>query len=178
MSFVVLCRGNTDRVRQGIETVLAHLGLSHNEQKTKMVDAREESFNFLGFTIKLVRSRRTGDVLPLVSPSKKAVNQVKASIMSHTARAYLILPTEDTIRNLNSVARGWANYFRYRNCGNQFSTVRSFLESRVRKYLRRKRNKSGCGNKEYPYRDLYNQLGLYKVPTSVPWRTSPAKAFG
>ncbi len=176
--FVVLCRGNTERVRQGIETVLAHLGLTLNEQKTKMVDAREESFDFLGFTIKLVRSPKTGGVFPLVSPSKKAIKHVKASIMSHTARKNLVLPTEDTIRNLNSVARGWANYFHYRNCGNQFSTVRSFLESRVRKYLRRKSNKSGWGNKEYPYCYLYNQLGLYKIPTSVPWRTAPAKALG
>ncbi len=176
--FVVLCRGNTERVRQGIETVLAHLGLTLNEQKTKVVDAREESFNFLGFTIKLVRSPRTGNVFPLISPSKKAINHVKASIKSYTARAYLILPVEDIIRNLNSVVRGWTNYFYYRNCGNQLATVRSFLENRIRKYLRRKRHKRGWGYKEYPYHYLYKQLGLYKMPTSTPWRTAPAKASG
>lgn len=164
--------------RKGIERVLAHVGLNLNEQKTKMVEAREESFNFLGFTIKLVRSPRTGGIFPLISPSKKAVNQVKASIKSYTARAYLILPVEDIIRNLNSVVRGWTNYFYYRNCGNQLATVRSFLESRVRKYLRRRRRKSGWGNKEYPYHYLYKQLGLYKMPTSMPRRTASAKAFG
>lgn len=176
--FVVLCRGNTERVRQVIETTLADLGLNLNEQKTKMVNAREESFNFLGFTVKLVRSPRTKGVFPLISPSKNAINKVKASIRSHTARAFLILPTEDIIRNLNRVARGWANYFHYRNCGTQFSTVRSFLENRVRKYLRRKCNKRGWGYKEYPYQYLYKQLGLYKIPTSVPWRITPAKASG
>jgi len=176
--FVVLCRGNTERVRQGIERVLAHVGLNLNEQKTKMVEAREESFNFLGFTIKLVRSPRTEGVFPLISPSEKAVNKVKASIRSYTAREYLIIPVEDTIRNLNSVVRGWTNYFYYRNCGNQIAAVRSFLENRVRKYLRRRCYKSGWGNKEYPYQYLYKQLGLYKMPTSAPWRTAPAKATG
>jgi group II intron reverse transcriptase/maturase len=176
--FVVLCRGNTERVKQGIETVLTHLGLSLNEQKTKVVDAREESFNFLGFTVKVVRSPRTGGLFPLISPSKKSIQQVKASIKSYTTRAYLLIPIEDTIKNLNSVARGWTNYFYYRNCGNQVAAVRSFLESRVRKYLRRKRNKSGWGNKEYPYQYLYKQLGLYKIPTTTPWKTTPAKAFG
>jgi len=176
--FVVLCRGNTERVRQGIERVLAHVGLNLNEQKTKTVEAREESFNFLGFTIKLVRSPRTGGIFPLISPSKKAINKVKASIRSYTARECLILPVEDTIRNLNSVVRGWTNYFYYRHCGNQFAVVRSFLENRVRKYLRRRCYKSGWGNKEYPYQYLYKQLGLYKIPTSTPLRTAPAKAFG
>jgi RNA-directed DNA polymerase len=176
--FVVLCRGNTERVRQGIERVLAHVGLNLNEQKTKVVDAREESFNFLGFTIKLARSPRTGGVFPLISPSKKAINKVKASIRSYTARACFVIPVENTIRNLNSVVRGWTNYFYYRNCGNQIAAVRSFLENRVRKYLRRRSYKSGWGNKEYPYQYLYKQLGLYKIPTSTPLRTAPAKAFG
>jgi group II intron reverse transcriptase/maturase len=176
--FVVLCRGNTERVKQGIETVLTHLGLNLNEQKTKVVNAREASFDFLSFTVKVVRSPRTGGLFPLISPSKKAINQVKASIKSYTTRAYLPIPTENTIKNLNSVVRGWTNYFYYRNCGNQVATVRNFLESRVRKYLRRKRNKNGWGLKEYPYHYLYKQLGLYKIPTTTPWKTTPAKAFG
>jgi len=175
---VVLCRGNTERVQQGIERVLAHVGLNLNEQKTKIMDAREVSFNFLGFTIKLVRSPRTGGIFPLVSPSKKTINKIKASIRSYTARQNHSLPTENVVRNLNSVLRGWTNYFYYRNCGNQIAAVRSFLENRVRKYLRRKRYKSGWGNKEYPYRYLYEHLGLYKMPTSTPWKIAPAKASG
>jgi RNA-directed DNA polymerase len=176
--FVVLCRGNTERVRQGIERVLAYIGLNLNEQKTKVLDAREASFNFLGFTIKLVRSPRTGGIFPLISPSKKSINQIKAKIRGYTTRAYLNIPVENTIRNLNSVVRGWTNYFYYRHCGNQIANVRSFLESRVRKYLRRRRRKSGWGNKEYPYQYLYKQLGLYKMPTSLPRRTVSAKATG
>jgi RNA-directed DNA polymerase len=96
---VVLCRGNTERVRQGIETVLAHLGLSLNELKTKMVDARKESFNFLGFTVKLQRSPRTGGVFPMVTPSHKAIQKVKTEIKRLTREAYLIVPLQQVIKN-------------------------------------------------------------------------------
>lgn len=174
--FVVLCRGNTERVRQEIETVLAHLGLSLNELKTKMVDAREESFNFLGFTVKLQRSPRTRGVFPLVTPSRKAIQKVKTEIKRLTREAYLIVPLPQVIKNLNSVARGWENYFRYRNCSKQLWAVKRYFEGRVRRHLMRKRGKSGWGYNIYSSDYLY-KLGLYKMTTSVPWKTT-ANASG
>jgi RNA-directed DNA polymerase len=174
--FVVLCRGNTERVRQGVERVLAHVGLSLNEQKTRTVDAREESFNFLGYTVKLVRSTRTGRVFPLVTPSRKAVQQVKTEIKRLTREAYLVVPLQQVIKKLNSVARGWENYFRYGHCSRQLWNVKRHLEGRVRRHLMRKRGKSGWGYKTYTSDYLY-RLGLYKMTTSAPWKTT-AKACG
>ena len=46
---VILCRGNTGRILKGIKRVLDDLGLILNEEKTYVVDARQENFNFLGF---------------------------------------------------------------------------------------------------------------------------------
>ena len=43
------------RILKGIKTVLSDLGLTLNEAKTRVVDARQESFNFLGFTIGMKR---------------------------------------------------------------------------------------------------------------------------
>jgi RNA-directed DNA polymerase len=174
--FVVLCRGNTERVRQGIERILAHLGLSLNEQKTKTVDARKESFNFLGFTVMLKRSPKTGGVYSLVTPSRKAIQKVKTEIKRLTQEAYLIVPLQQVIKNLNSVARGWQNYFRYRNCSRQLWNVKYYLEGRVRRHLMRKRRKSGWGYNTYTSDYLY-KLGLYKMTTSAPWNNT-AKAFG
>ena len=48
--FVVLWKGNTERLLKGIQSVLGDLGLTLNLDKTRMVDARKESFHFLGFT--------------------------------------------------------------------------------------------------------------------------------
>ena len=44
---VILCRGNTERILKGVKLVLKDLGLTVNEEKTRVVDARQESFSFL-----------------------------------------------------------------------------------------------------------------------------------
>jgi RNA-directed DNA polymerase len=106
------------------------------------------------------------------------VQQVKTELKRVTGRAYLNIPVEVAIKRVNAIARGWTNYFFYRHCGNQVANVRSFLENRIRKYLRRRRRKSGWGYKEYSYHYLYKQLGLYKMPTSGPPKRTPVKAFG
>jgi RNA-directed DNA polymerase len=174
--FVVLCRANADVARQEIVKVLAALGLSLNEQKTKTLDAREESFNFLGFTVKLARSTKTGRMYPLVNPSKKAMANARAEIKNLTREGYCIVPIKEVIKKLNMFARGWSNYFYYKNCTKQLTRVRGYLENRVRKHLMRRRRYRGWGFKRYPYEYLYKELGLYKIPTAAPWK--PANAAG
>lgn len=136
----------------------------------------EKTVNFLGFTIKLKRSSRTGGMFSLVTPSYKAVQQVKTDIKRLTREAYLIVPLPQVIKKLNSVARGWENYFRYGHCSRQLWNVKRHLEGRMRRHLMRKRGKSGWGYKIYTSDYLY-RLGLYKMTTSAPWKTT-AKASG
>jgi len=69
---VILCRGNTGRILKGVKRILDDLDLTLNEEKTCVVEARQESFNFLGFTIGMKRSKRTGRIYPHIEPSKKA----------------------------------------------------------------------------------------------------------
>ena len=174
---VVPGQGNTERVLKGIRTVLGHLGLSLNEAKTRVVDARKESFNFLGFTIQIKKSIKTGKRFPLIRPSKEALAEIKAEIKALTCRKTLHLPKEVVIKKLNEVVRGWAGYFYYKNCSRDLSTIKRFLDERVRIYLRRKHAKKSRGYKAYPYQYLYETLGLYKIPTTAPW-TQTAKASG
>lgn len=174
---VVPGQGNTERVLKGIRTVLGHLGLSLNEAKTRVVDARKESFNFLGFTIQVKKSIKTGKRFPLIRPSKEALAEIKAEIKALTCRKTLHLPKEVVIKKLNEVVRGWAGYFYYKNCSRDLSTIKRFLDERVRIYLRRKHAMKSRGYKAYPYQYLYETLGLYKIPTTAPW-TQTAKASG
>jgi group II intron reverse transcriptase/maturase len=175
--FVVLCKGNTEKILKGIKMVLGDLQLSLNEEKTKVVDARNESFNFLGFTIKVAESPRTGKKFPLIVPSKKAMRDIKAEIKSLTCRKNLALPKEVVVNNLNEVVRGWVNYFYYGHCSNDLLRLKRFLDERVRTYLRRKHRMKSRGYKAFPYRYLYEDIGLYKIPSTVPW-TRTAKASG
>jgi RNA-directed DNA polymerase len=172
---VVLCQGNTEKVLKGIKTVLKDLELSLNEEKTRVIDAKTERFNFLGFTVEVKRNPRTGKRFPLITPSREAMAEVKAVIKALTCRKNLRFPKEVVIRKLNEQVRGWVGYFYYGNCSRDLTKLNNYLDERVRIYLRRKHAKKSRGYKEYPYRYLYDNLRLYKIPTTAPW-TQTAKA--
>jgi RNA-directed DNA polymerase len=175
--FVVLCKGSTERLVQGIPNTLGHLGLALHSEKTRVVDAREEGFDFLGFAVEVRRNPRTGKCFPLIRPSKKALRRIKAEIKNLTCRRTLSLPKEVVIQKINEVVRGWVGYFRYGNCSREFSTLKWFLDERMRTYLRRKHRKRSRAYKAYPYRYLHETLGLIKISIAAPW-TQAVKAPG
>src|SRR4030042_3195044 len=172
-------RGTTRGRRRagGFRIVRAGLRLRLNEEKTRGVEGRERSFNFLGFTVQVARSPKTGKTFPLIRPSKKAMAKVKAEIRALTCRRNLALPTEVVIEKLNELIRGWVGYFYYGNCRRNLAWIKWFLEERVRIYLRRKHGLKSRGYRAYPYQYPYETLHLYKIPTTAPW-TQAAKAFG
>jgi len=172
---VVLCSGPTEKVLRGIRIVLAGLRLRLNEEKTRVVDAREGSFNFLGFTVQVVKNPKTGKTFPLIRPSKKAMAKVKGEIKAWTCRRTLALSTGVVIGKLNEIVRGWVGYFYYGNCSRDLAWIKWFLEERVRIFLRQKHGLKSRGYRAYPYRHLYETLQLYKIPTTAPWT---AKAAG
>ena len=166
---VILCKGNADRILKGVKLVLNDLGLTLNEEKTRIVDARHESFNFLGFSMGMRRGRKTGRMYPHTEPSKKALKHIRSEIKQLTTERYSATPTEDVIRRVNEVARGWVGYFRFGNCTKAMSTFKRYLVYRMRIYLRRKHHYRSFGYKAYPDRYYYDSLGLYEVPTKAPW---------
>ncbi len=171
---VVLCRGNAGRILKGFKKALGDLGLTLNEEKTRLVDARQESFKFLGFAIGIRRSQRTGRRYPHIEPSKQAQKRVRSEIKRLTTEQYSAVPTEAVIRRVNEVARGWVGYFRYGNCTKALVILKRYLVYRIRIYLRRKHHFRSFGYRKYPDRYYYDSLGLYQVPTRAPW----AKAAG
>jgi group II intron reverse transcriptase/maturase len=166
---VILCRGNTGRILNGVRRVFDNLGLNLNEEKTHVVDARRESFNFLGFSISMKRGRKTGKLYPHTEPSKKALKHIRSEIKQLTTERYSATPTEVVIRRVNEVARGWVGYFRYGNCTKAMLSLRYYLGYRMRIYMRRKHHHHSLGYGAYPDRHYFDFLGLYEVPTKAPW---------
>ena len=174
---VVLCKGNTERILEGLKTVLGDLGLTLSEEKTCVVDAWQESFTFLGFSIRMRKGLKTGCPYPLTVPSKKALKHVRSEIKQLTTERYSAIPTEALIRKVNEVVRGWVGYFRYGNCTDAMSALRQYLVYRIRIYLRRKHRYRSLGYTTYPNSYYFESLGVYEVPTKAPW-TQCANASG
>jgi len=174
---VILCEGSTERILRGLKAVLNDLGLSLNEAKTRIVDARRESFNFLGFRIVMRNGRESRRLFPFIDPSKKAMKHVRSEIRQLTTERFSATPTEIVIRRVNEVVRGWVGYYYYGNCTSAMSALRYYLSYPMRIYIRRKHHYHSLGYKAFPDKYYQEVLGLYKVPTTAPW-TRSAKACG
>jgi group II intron reverse transcriptase/maturase len=173
--FVVLSRRSGDAVRAVAAEQLQALGLALNSAKTRVLDARPEAFTFLGCTVRLVQSWRTGGWVPRMRPSADARQRLRDQVKALTARPRLALPTPVVVAEVNRVVRGWAGYFHFQHGTQTFSHRRWFLEERVRLYLRRKHRHRTRGSQALPYDFLYGRLGLYRLPGRAPW-TAPAHA--
>lgn len=153
--------------------VLKRLGLTLNEMKTKVVNARREKFDFLGFSIWMAKSRRTGKQYPHVQPSKKSVQAIKDRLTALTKRERTLVPLEQVVGIVNATVRGWVGYFHFKNCSKVLEHVRGHVEERLRTHLRKrcKVRDRKAGYARFGNRVLYGQYGLYKVPTTAGWTT-------
>ena len=175
---VLLCARDTQRPLSMLKYLLERLGLKLNETKTHVVDVWKESFDFLGFEIRMRRSPRSGKNYPHVQPGKRAVKRIKAKLIELTGRNLTPIPLPDIVQRLNQSLRGWSGYFCYRNSTKVFGNVRWRAEERLRTHLR-KRHKVRIrrfGYTRFPRNVLYERHGLFKLPTTAPWKRAHAVA--
>ncbi|MFY9259762.1 MAG: group II intron reverse transcriptase/maturase [Gallionella sp.] len=176
--FVVLCAGTVDAPLATVRQVLERLELTLNETKTRIVDARQESFNFLGFAIRVSRGLKTGKSYSHVCPSQKSLAKITERITQLTSRDRTPIPLNEIVGDMNVTLRGWASYFHYRNSNGVLEKVKTHAEERLRQHLM-KRHKvkvkdRGIGQGRFPSQQLYAKYGLYKVPTRAGWKSAYA----
>jgi len=175
---VVLSAGDTGKPLSMLKHVLERLGLTLNESKTNIVNAWDTSFDFLGFEIWMQRSMISGKAYPHVQPGKKAVARIKAQTTDLTRRVLTPMPLPMLMERLNQTLRGWTGYFHYRNSTQVLKMVKWHAEERLRTHMR-KRHKikfRAGGYERFPSRVLYERYGLFKVPTTTPWKNAYALA--
>jgi RNA-directed DNA polymerase len=174
---VILCRrAKSDKAMAMLRHVLERLGLALNEAKTKTVNAFKDKFDFLGFSITMGKSRRTGNYFPYVQPSKRSLRTIKDRVTDLTKRERTLKPLSQVVNEVNQTVRGWLGYFHYRNCSIALVKLRYHVEDRLRTHLR-KRHKiknRASGYVLFSGRNLYEKYGLNKVPQSAGWTKAHA----
>ncbi len=159
-----------------LQQILERLNLTLNETKTRIVNAHKGKFDFLGFSIWMAESVKSGKLYPHVQPSKKAIQSIKSRVTELTTRARTIMPLEWIVNEVNATVRGWVGYFHYRNSSKMLTHVRGHVEERLRTHLR-KRHKvrdRKAGYVKFRNRTLYEKYGLYRMPTSAGWTNAHA----
>ena len=168
--FVIVMRGGMKATVDRVKQVLARMELKLNEEKSRVVDAREGSFDFLGFTFARKRNAKTGRVITLVEPSRKSEEQFRDEVREITSRKSHCVPQQQVLERVNRYVRGWVNYFHLHNSTRVFVRQRFFLEQRMRKYLQGRRQVKGFGFRRWPSAKLYKEFGLYAIPQHAPYR--------
>jgi RNA-directed DNA polymerase len=80
--FVILCAPGQGRtLRERLTRWLAPRGLKLNEEKTRVADSRD-GFNFLGFTVRWQRSRRSGNWYAHVEASARSAQHLREAVRS------------------------------------------------------------------------------------------------
>jgi len=147
-------------VEKRLREELAKLRVAVNEEKSRKVDlAKGESFGFLGFEYRRVRSRKGKWRTQLVPKLKKRTALLQK--LKEIFRRYVSQPVERVIELINPILRGWVRYFRVGHSGRCFSYIRLWVEKKVRRHLMRARGRHGFGWKRWSTQWLHNTLGLF-----------------
>ena len=160
--FVILSRGRARAALEWTRWAMDHLGLSLNETKTCLKNAREDDFDFLGYTFGLERYRKDGHTYLAAKPSKKSVQRLKQRV-----RAVLKPGNQGAwpeVRDqLNRILRGWANYFDYGTRLMAYRAADNYVYERARHFLTRRRKAPGRGTRRFSAKVVFDELGVQRL---------------
>jgi RNA-directed DNA polymerase len=148
-------------VQQRLREELAKLQVEINEDKTRIVDlAKGESFGFLGFEFRRVRSLK-GVWRPHYTPKLRKRTELLRKLKV-IFRRFQSQPVDRVVYLINPILRGWVNYFAIGFSSRCFGYIRDWVEKKLRRHLMRARKRRGFGWKRWSRRWFYSNLGLFK----------------
>jgi RNA-directed DNA polymerase len=109
-----------------VKAFLAIRGLSVSESKSKIVNLYHDKFNFLGWTVCLVKRNSKynkpgkGKLVLVIKPRNDALTRIKRKIKVEFSPNK---PIQAIIKNVNPIIRGWCNYFKSSYHSQQFFKV-------------------------------------------------------
>src|SRR5471030_3031240 len=160
-----LCDPQSWKANEALEWtrgVLERLGLTLNEQKTSIRNARKERFDFLGYTFGPHFSRRTGREYIGCSPSKKSVNRIRQKVAEHL-RPGNVAPWEEVRDRLNQKLKGWKAYFGWGSPTKAYEVLDEHVEERVRHFLRRRHKVQSQGTHQFSMKWIFGELGVFRL---------------
>ena len=160
--FVILSRGKAAEALDWTRQVVTRMGVTLNEAKTSIKQARQESFNFLGYTFGPHRYKKDGSWYLGASPSKKAVARIKEKV------GRLLVPRntgtwEEARNQLNQLLRGWSAYFSYGTRAAAYQAVDRYVYERVRHFLRRRHQVHSRGTNRFSIPAVFGELGVLSL---------------
>lgn len=161
--FVLLGRRITKEAMEKLQSILKRMELKLNEQKTRQIQAKDTEFNFLGFTIRYDkdihgRNKRYWNI----HPSKKSENKIREKLREFLRHNGHYNPTQ-VAAGLNTVIRGWLNYFDIPKVSYPAMSkrdLRHYLVDSLYRYYNRKSQRRSCLYGTQAFELLVSRNGL------------------
>jgi len=134
--FVILCQTAEDAAKalELVKQWVSDNGLTLHPDKTRIVDSRTESFDFLGYTF---QGREHW-------PRKKAVQKMRDTIRAKTVRQNG-RSIQCVIADVNKTVRGWFAYFKHGTKPRLYRDQDGWIRMRLRSILRCRDHRRGHG---------------------------------
>jgi RNA-directed DNA polymerase len=167
--FVILCRSReeAERALEQVRAWTAEAGLTLHPTKTRIVNATDESFDFLGY--RFDRGQRF--------PRDKSLKKLKDTIRAKTKRTSG-QSLQAIIVSLTPTLRGWFEYFKH-SYPTTFQQWDGWVRMRLRSILRHRQKKRGCGrgsdhqrwpNAFFAAQKLYSLVAAHASDRQPSWR--------
>jgi RNA-directed DNA polymerase len=160
--FVILSRDHAEEAKTWTGQVMNRLGLTLNEAKTSVRNARQERFDFLGYTFGPHHFPRNGRWYLGASPSKKSVQRIKDKVGEILVPGNHA-PWAEVCDQLNGLLRGWRSYFDYGSHQRACEAVDHHVFRSVRRFLVRRHKVPTRGTRRFTYTAVYGVLGVFRL---------------
>ena len=120
---------------------------------------QSESFGFLEFDFRRIRSRRgawRANYTPKIKKRTALLRKLK-----DVFRRYQSQPVGRVVQLINPILRGWVNYFAVGHSSVCFSFIRDWVEKKIRRHLVRAQKLKDFGWKRWSRQWLYEGLKLF-----------------
>ncbi len=152
--FVLMARKIPEECLEYMDWMFSKMKLKLNEEKSRLLCAKEEPFDFLGHTFRFSddlygRPVKYWNVEPSKKSQKKVRSNIRDYLKSNGHKAPQVLADD-----LNSILRGWINYFTIKGVtypNKAKRNLRHYLGKKLKSYYKRKSQRK-C--------KLYNQGAL------------------
>jgi len=170
---VMLARRWTAELSAYVESRLeGKFGLEINRDKTRVVDVKKESLDFLGYTFRYDRDLKGRRKKYLnVLPSKQAVARRRAKLREMISTNQSHTPLPQLVGRLNRSLEGWANYFGYGYPRRAWWEIDRHVRGRLIRHLQRRSQRPYRPPQGVSWYDHLQRFGLVLLNqrTPKPW---------
>lgn len=161
--FVLMGKSIPPEVMKKLRALIERMGLHLNENKTKLLNATKQTFDFLGFTIRYSRDLFVpGKKYWEIFSSSKSESKIRERI-----RAFLRIgghyTPEKVAAGLNAIIRGWLNYFDLSGLSYMKMPrrrLRFYLVTTIHRYYNRKSQRKSRLYRQKAFEVLKARFGL------------------